>query len=87
MTAGMSRRLAQRVPALHGLECRANIHRRNDFAISDDGHLAAVCSIDGETTTGGNGVGGTPGVPIRPANQGSAVANARAANGQSCLPG
>ena len=34
----------------------------------------------------GSGTRGTPGVPICPASQGSAAANAREANGQSCLP-
>src|SRR5262249_13139728 len=35
----------------------------------------------------GNRTAGTPGVPILLAIQGIAAANARAANGQSCLPG
>jgi len=35
----------------------------------------------------GNGIRGTPGVPIWPASQGNDEAKTRDANGQSCLPG
>src|SRR3954453_18646299 len=59
-------------------------------------YLAAACRYGAEcggagcTPEGGDagsGTWGTPGVPSWPTSQGSAAANARAANGQSCLPG
>ena len=56
--------LAHRVHALNGFECRANIHRLKEPAILNDHHLAAACSNVGLGASGGNGVGGTSGVPI-----------------------
>jgi hypothetical protein len=83
--------LAQRVHALHGLECRANIACRARVTcferLTAAGYLAAVCSNDLPTAGPGNGVGGTSGVPIWPASHGRAAAKACDANGQSCLPG
>src|SRR5689334_11494702 len=58
-------------------------------------YLPAACSfwLEGRGGGGagsgpvGNETGDTPGVPSREASQGRPATNARAANGQSCLPG
>ena len=48
----------------------------------------AACGMgSGAAGVDGGAILGTPGVPSWPASQGRPTANARAANGQSCLPG
>src|SRR4029077_16826507 len=85
--------LAQGVHALHGFACRANIARRTGAthaikrATVTTGSARGAGADNSAGDVDGSAINGTPGVSSWPASQGSAVAKALLANGQSCLPG